>query len=202
MQQTPRNPDKPRSKPRAVKATDVDAQRGDAEAGDVQSVDAGGPARVISLAMVRNQRVQQNRPRPALPELEELDLRGVDLDRMTAEAREHYWFQVNKYARHLYVSACDLSMSECDHPYSPVCVQHVRDAEMRRIALQRGVGRTFGLPFVLDGLQILGAAACGALATRPTMFSSAGVLPLAVAMTLTIAVFLWRETLAARDGRL
>ena len=73
---------------------------------------------------------------PTAPELRDIDLRGIDLDRLTPEAREHYWFNVNKYARHLFVSSCDLSAKECDHPYSPICTHHVREAELKRMGLQ------------------------------------------------------------------
>jgi hypothetical protein len=128
-------------------------------------------------------------------------MRGVDFDRMTPEAREHYWFNVNKYARHLYAASCEVSMAECDHPYSPICVGHVRDAELNRMALQaRRSHNYFGVFFVLDALQIIGAAACGALATEPELVSAAGALPLVATLGLTVLVFLVREALAARAG--
>ncbi len=158
-------------------------------------------AKVISLAVARNRRYRRTQAKATPVELEQLDLRGVDLDRMTPEAREHYWFNLNKYARHLYVASCELSMAECDHPYSPICVGHVREAELHRMTLQgRRMHKYFGLFFVLDGLQILGAAACGALATKPALVSTAGVIPLAAALGLTVLVFLTREALAARTG--
>jgi hypothetical protein len=92
-----------------------------------------------------------------------------------------------------------MSMAECDHPYSPICVGHVRDAELNRMTLQARRSHTyFGVFFVLDALQIVGAAACGALATEPELVS--GVLPLAATLGLTVLVFLVREALAARAG--
>ena len=166
---------------------------------------AAVPAKVLSLGVARRARLARKRikPRPSVPELEGIDMRGIDLDRLTAEAREHYWFNVNKYARHLFVSSCDLSMKECDHPYSPICVHHVREAELKRMGMQssQGSARTFGLLFFMDALQILGAAACGALATKPDLFASAGMVPLTIAMGLTVSVFLFREAVAARAGR-
>ena len=160
---------------------------------------AAETVKVVSLAVARNRRANRNRPRPTLAELEALDLRGVDLDRMTPEAREHYWFNLNKHARHLYVAACDLSMRECEHPYSPICVHHVRNAELERMGMRSRGTRYFGLQMMLDAFQILGAAACGALATKPTLFGAAGAIPLATAMTFTVVVFVLREALAARS---
>jgi len=166
---------------------------------------AAAPAKVLSISTARRARLarKQTKSRPSVPELEGVDLRGIDVDRLTVEAREHYWFNVNKYARHLFVSSCDLSMKECDHPYSPICVHHVREAEMKRMGMQssKGSARTFGLLFFMDALQILGAAACGALATKPDLFASAGMVPLAICMGLTVSVFLFREAVAARAGR-
>jgi hypothetical protein len=166
---------------------------------------AAVPAKVLSLSVARRARLarKQIKPRPSMPELEGIDMRGIDVDRLTAEAREHYWFNVNKYARHLFVSSCDLSMKECDHPYSPICVHHVREAELKRMGMQSSQTsvRTFGLLFFMDALQILGAAACGALATKPSLFASAGMVPLAICMGLTVSVFLFREAVAARAGR-
>ncbi|TFH19448.1 MAG: hypothetical protein E4H03_13845, partial [Myxococcales bacterium] len=125
---------------------------------------AAVPAKVLSLSVARRARLarKQIKPRPSMPELEGIDMRGIDVDRLTAEAREHYWFNVNKYARHLFVSSCDLSMKECDHPYSPICVHHVREAELKRMGMQSSQTsvRTFGLLFFMYALQILGAAAC------------------------------------------
>ncbi len=165
----------------------------------------GDPATVLSLSAARARREQRRRARRrgSLPELQGIDLRGIDLDRLSPEAREHYWFNVNKYARHLFVSSCELSMDDCDHPHAPVCVQHVREAELNRMAMQsnRGDRGTFGLLFFMDGLQILGAAACGALATQPGLFGSAGMVPLAISILLTAGVFLFREAVAARAGR-
>ena len=179
-----------------------DSQPGKTTTGGTTKAD---PATVLSLSAARARREQRRRAsrRGSLPELEGIDLRGVDLDRLSPEAREHYWFNVNKYARHLFVSSCELSMDDCDHPHAPVCVQHVREAELNRMAMQsnRGDRGTFGLLFFMDGLQILGAAACGALATQPGLFGSAGMVPLAISILLTAGVFLFREAVAARAGR-
>ena len=166
-------------------------------------IDPTAPAKVLSLSAARARRAQRRlQNRPTLPELEGLDMRGVDVDRLTTEGREHYWFNVNKYARHLFVSSCELSMKDSDHPYSPICVHHVREAEMRRMRMAPSQSRKryLGLLFLFDALQIVGAAACGALATKPDMFKSAGMVPLAIAITLTVTVFLFREAIATKTG--
>jgi len=203
MQQTPTTDDKTeatKTQPEMAAKLSQTAELGE-PARPAEQATPGEPAKIISMAMARNRRSERNRPRPELPELQDLDLRGVDLDRMTPEAREHYWFNVNKYARHLYVASCDLSMTECNHPYSPICVHHVRDAELTRMGMGpgRGAGKHFGLQFALDALQILGAAVCGALATKPNMIDGMGPIPLASALTMTVLIFLARETLAARS---
>jgi hypothetical protein len=118
---------------------------------------------------------------------------------MTPSAREHFWFNLNRYARRLFGMACDVSMAEHSQPSSPVTADHVRAAENERIrALRRSERRELGVDFVLDALQILGAAVCGALATKPDLIGDAGFLPLALALTATIAVFLAREIAATR----
>jgi hypothetical protein len=156
--------------------------------------------RVHSLAAARMRRARRMRAeRPLPPELAGLDLRAVDMDRMTPQAREHFWFNTNRYARTLFNTAVEKSALEYVQADSPVTADHIRQAELQRL---RGVRRTertdLGLTFVLDALQILGAALCGALATRPDLVGSGGMLPLGAALMATVALFLGREVVAMR----
>ncbi len=157
--------------------------------------------KVVSLAAARVRRARRRPPKPGPPELEGLDLRGIDLERLTPRAREHYWFTVNKHAHHLYAAACEVSIAETRHPSAPVTASHVREAEIRRIASAQHAPHGLGWSFVLDALLILGAATSGALAARPHVVEGAGVLPLATALALTIAVFFAREAMIARTER-
>ncbi len=167
-----------------------------------ESPSAATPARVVSLAAARVRREQRRKQQPppqSLPELTGLDLRGVDMERMTPSAREHFWFNLNRYARRLYGGACERSAAESAEVYAPITADHIRDAERGRVErARRGEQERFGAMMILDSLQILGAALCGALATKPDLVGEAGVLPLAVALAATVSVFLVRETISAR----
>ena len=135
------------------------------------------------------------------PELVGLDLRSIDFERMTQSAREHFWFNLNRYARRLYGAASDISVVEYPQANAPVTADHIREAELARMRGIRRAERTdLGLGFVLDALQILGAALCGALATKPDLIGggSAGIFPLCVALVATVSVFLAREVLTMR----
>ena len=161
-----------------------------------------GTSTVYSLAAARLRRNRaprnpQNKPAP--PELIGLDLRAIDVERMTPQAREHFWFNLNRYARQLFGSACERSIAESNNAAAPVTAQHVRTAELERMRRVQRVERgDLGIAFVLDALQILGAALCGAFATKPDLLGDAGVFPLAIALTATVSVFLAREVLVTR----
>jgi hypothetical protein len=163
----------------------------------------GGP-NVVSLASVRARRklrsLSARRDKtPASPlAFEQIDLEGLDFDRLTPGARQLYWFNLNNYARHLYASAADVSAGESGNGYSPVTTDHMREAESKRLGAVRHREAMLGAGFVLDALQILGAATCGALATRPAIAAGYGAIPLVVALGGTIAIFLLREFLYAR----
>jgi hypothetical protein len=157
---------------------------------------------VLSLAAARLKRARRKRAEQPVPlELAGLDLRAVDMDRMTVAAREHFWFNLNRYARRLYGAASDLSALEYAQPEAPVTADHVREAELTRMRRVRRVQRAdLGLGFVLDALQILGAALCGALATKPDLVGDAGMLPLCVALVATVTIFLAREVVSMRSA--
>lgn len=163
---------------------------------------ASDKPQVTSIAAARMRRTQKNKSqRPMPPELVGLDLRAIDMERMTPSAREHFWFNLNRYARRLYGTASDLSVREHVQPNSPVTADHIREAETQRMRRVVRIERTdLGLGFVLDALQILGAALCGALATKPDLVGAAGVLPLCVALVATVTIFLAREVVAMRAG--
>jgi hypothetical protein len=127
-----------------------------------------------------------------------LDLEGLDLDRLTPGARQLYWFNLNNYARHLFAAASDLAMREGGHSAAPVTPNHLRDAERRRLGAVRHREALLGAGFLLDALQILGAATCGALATQPDVAGEYGPVALVVALAATISIFLLREVLYAR----
>jgi hypothetical protein len=156
---------------------------------------------IVSLAAARLRRRarQKQIDKPLPPELTGLDLRGVDLERMTESGRQHYWFNLNRYARRLYTVAGELSETEHNLPAAPVTAEHVRAAELRGMpSARRSQSSDLGFSFVLDALQILCAALCGALATKPDLVGEAGVVPLSIALVATISVFLAREAVAAR----
>jgi hypothetical protein len=159
---------------------------------------------VVSLATVRarkriralSSRKDANAAMPAT--FEQIDLEGLDLDRLTPGARQLYWFNLNNYARHLFASASDIAAVDSGNGYAPVTTDHLREAETKRLGAVRHREAMLGAGFVLDALQILGAATCGALATRPSIAAGYGAVPLVVALAGTIAVFLLREFLYAR----
>lgn len=163
---------------------------------------AGAGGSVVSLASARNRlRAHPARASKAAvaPEaLEQVDLEGLDFDRLTPGARQLYWFNVNNYARHLFASASDIAAVGSGHGYATVTTEHLRDAEKKRLGAVRQREAMLGAGFVLDALQILGAATCGALATRPNLAAGYGPAPLVVALAATIAIFLLREFLYAR----
>lgn len=174
-----------------------------AVADDGKAVSAG-TGRVVSLASARARKrmralaAREAKPQPALPVFEQVDVEGLDLDRLTPGARQLYWFNVNNYARHLFASASDISTVDSGNGYAPVTTDHLRQAETKRLGAVRHREAMLGAGFVLDALQILGAATCGALATRPSIADGYGALPLVVALAGTIAIFLLREFLHAR----
>jgi hypothetical protein len=154
----------------------------------------------LAAARLRKSRAKNAQTsKPAPPELTGLDLRAIDFERMTPSAREHFWFNVNRYARQLFGSSCERSMAESNNPTAPIAANHVRQSELDRVRRAQRVERSdLGMTFVLDALQILGAALCGAFATKPDLLGDAGMLPLAATLTATVAVFLAREVLATR----
>jgi hypothetical protein len=164
----------------------------------------GQSTNVYSLATARLRRSRTRTPaqeKPLPPELTGLDLRGVELERMTRSAREHFWFNMNRYARQLFGTANELCIAQTGQPTAAVTAQHVRTAELQRMRrLHRRERADLGLIFVLDALQIIGAAVCGALATKPDLIGDGGALPLAAALVITVSIFLTRETLATRTA--
>lgn len=161
-----------------------------------------GASNVVSLAAARLRRQRRrNQPGPREPGFDGIDLFGLDFERLDPAARRLYWFSVTNYSRHLYASACDAAIAEHRNAYAPVTVEHLRKAEKRRLG---GVTRRhgeFGIVFVLDALQIFGAAACGALATEPAALAGSGPIPLIVALAATAAIFLTREHIESRQAR-
>jgi hypothetical protein len=157
---------------------------------------------VVSLASARNRLrshpAHHNTPASAPADFEQIDLEGLDFDRLTPGARQLYWFNVNNYARHIFASASDIAVVDCGHGYATVTTEHLREAEKKRLGAVRQREAMLGAGFVLDAMQILGAATCGALATRPTLAEGYGPAPLVAALAATIAVFLLREFLYAR----
>jgi hypothetical protein len=157
---------------------------------------------VVSLASARARlRVRRaGADRAHAPALDpaQLDLEGIDLDRLTTGARQLYWFNLNNYARHLFASAADIAFREGGHAGAPISPSHLREAERKRLGAVRHREALLGAGFLLDALQILGAATCGALATRPEVAGGFGPLALLAALSATIAIFLVREFLYAR----
>lgn len=161
----------------------------------------GGQVYSLAAARLRRARLRQGPEKPIPAELTALDMRGVELERMTRSAREHFWFNLNRYARQLFGAANELCIEESGQDNGPVTADHVRMAEthrMRRIA--RRERADLGLVFVLDALQIVGAAVCGALATKPDLLGAGGALPLTAALLVTVGVFLARETIVTRTS--
>jgi hypothetical protein len=168
----------------------------------LEAAGKGAGGSVVSLASARNRLRTHSKPltKPAaVPvDLEQVDLEGLDFDRLTPGARQLYWFNVNNYARHLFASASDIAAVDSGHGYATVTTDHLREAEKKRLGAVRQREAMLGAGFVLDALQILGAATCGALATRPTLAEGYGPAPLVAALAATIAIFLLREFLYAR----
>lgn len=162
----------------------------------------GAGGNVVSLASARSRLRAHSKPRvtpvSTPPDLEQIDLEGLDFDRLTPGARQLYWFNINNYARHLFASASDIAAVDSGHGYATVTTEHLREAEKKRLGAVRQREALLGAGFILDALQILGAATCGALATRPNLAEGYGPLPLVGALAVTIAVFLLREFLYAR----
>ncbi len=157
-----------------------------------------GGGNVVSLADARTRRPRFARrtPRPAG---DSLDLEGLDVDRMSQGARELYWFNVNRYARRLFLASSDASIMSARSPYAEISAEHVQRAEEWRRRSERRNARQLGITFVLDAMLILGAAVCGALATGPAFLDPAGPYPLAAAVTITAALFLLKEWVTATE---
>jgi hypothetical protein len=152
----------------------------------------------LAAARLRKHRARHATEKPRPTELVALDLRGLDLDRMTSGAREHFWFNLNRYARQLFGAASELSRLQAGEPDVQIAAEHVKTAESRRMReARRAETRDAGLVLLLDALQIVGAAVCGALATRPESIGG-GAIPLVVALVLTVSLFVLREALATR----
>jgi len=171
-------------------------------AGKAGRVGASRGRNIVSLAAARARlRLRKKgteRPQTAPAEGGLLDLEGLDLDRLTPGARQLYWFNVNNYARHLFAAASDYAGREGGHSAAPISGNHLRDAERQRLGAVRQREALLGAGFLLDAFQILGAATCGALATRPEIAEGFGPVPLITALAVTISIFLLREFLYAR----
>ena len=178
------------------------ARPGDALRGEGTKAELPRSRNVVSLANARA-RLRVRKPetdraqRPAL-DTAQLDFEGLDLDRLTPGARQLYWFNLNNYARHLFASAADIAIREGGHSGAPVSPSHLREAERKRLGAVRHREALLGAGFLLDALQILGAATCGALATRPEVAGEFAPLALVAALAATITIFLLREFLYAR----
>ena len=158
---------------------------------------------VVSLAAARARLRLRKKPadksQTAPADLGQLELEGLDLERLTPGARQLYWFNVNNYARHLFAAASDYAVRDGGHSTAPITGNHLRDAERKRLGAVKQREALLGAGFVLDALQIVGAAACGALATRPEAAQGVGgPLALVAALAVTISIFLVREVLYAR----
>lgn len=182
---------------------DPDAKRRQARVGKEAGTRGGN---VVSLKQARRRREYRERQArlknaPPASAYDGVDVTGVDLDRLTPGARQLFWYDVTNYARHVYASASDAAIRESGLRHAPISSEHVQAAEVRRAGASSFARRReneFGLGFVLDALQILGAATCGALATRPMALEAAGPWPLVTALTITVAIFIGREYLYAK----
>ena len=159
---------------------------------------------VYSLAAARARRVarsaEERRDRMGVPaELRGIDLRGIDLERVSSPARERFWFEINRFTRNLYATATNLAITETNRPYSPITATQMRSAARQARLPEPAPAKPFGSAIALDALQIFGAALCGAFATKPEMLGDFGMVPLAVALCGTIGVFLAREILGQRS---
>lgn len=157
-----------------------------------------GGGTVVSIADARNRRPRFVKRAPRLV-TGELDLAGLDLDRMSQGARELYWFNVNRYSRRLFLASSDASIMSARSPYAEIGAEHVQRAEEWRRRHERRNTRQLGITFVLDAMLILGAAVCGALATQPAFLGDAGPYPLGAAVTITAALLLVKEWVIATE---
>ena len=138
---------------------------------------------------------------PASSEVGGPNLGGVDFERMTPSAREHFWFNLDRYALQLFHAADELSAAETRRHDAVVTAEHVCAAEVRRMLRVRRDDRgDFGLVFLLDAMQILGAALCGALATKVDFANQEGVLSFVAVVVVTIGVCVLREVTGGRRG--
>jgi hypothetical protein len=185
-----------------VQATDKRAaRRRKAEVdsrGEKAAVHSLAAARVRRATKRRSEAKQAEQTPPS--ELTGLDLRGIDFERMTPQASQHFWFHMNRDARRMFASAAEISRGECGQTFGPITADHIQESERRHRARRQSDRATFGLGFALDALQILGASLCGALATKPELLGDAGPFPLAIALTATVTIFLAREILTQRTA--
>lgn len=156
------------------------------------------PGNVYSLATARRrravkQRTERTNPTPDITEFDTIDLTGVDLDRLTPGARQLYWYNLTHYARFLFASASDGAIRDKGLRDAPISTEHVQKAEDRRLNNVQRRQADLGWGFLLDALQILAAATCGALATRPMALEGAGPWPLVAALAATVCIFVTRE---------
>lgn len=169
----------------------------------VSKESASREGNVYSLANARRRREtrahsERIKRTPDMAVYDAIDLTGVDLDRLTPGARQLYWYNLTNHARFIFASASDGAMRDKGIRDAPISTDHVQDADDKQIGNSHRREAEFGMGFVLDALQILGAATCGALATRPMALEGAGPWPLVAALTATVFVFVAREHLYSR----
>lgn len=151
-------------------------------------------AKVVSIEDARMRLARRGRARQASPIDEHFDLEGAGFERLSDEAREYFWFNVNGYARELCQRATAYSDAEGERTDAAVTPYHVEAAEAQRLVAPAARPR-FGVGFALDAVQLIGAAVCGALVAQPGTTGGAGFVAFAFALMITVGTFLLRQSL-------
>ncbi len=153
-----------------------------------------GHGKVVSLATAREMRAasQKARRRP-LADPEAFDLDELDVERMSADAKEAFRLRVERYAQRLLRSSANFSEAAGASDEAAIEPQHVKAASRLPSLTSGSKPNQFGMGFVLDACLIVSAATVGALCADPTILGSAGYALLAVAVAVTIGAFVAKE---------
>lgn len=162
--------------------------------GQAGKQDFGQVGKVVSIDDARARFARRGHTRTQNPIDDHFDLQGIAFERLSDEARQYFWFNVNSYARDLAQRAAAYSDAEGERVDGTVTPYHVEAAEAQRTVYAPSTPR-FGIGFVLDAVQLVGAAVCGALVAQPGTTGGAGFVAFAFALMVTVGTFLLRQSL-------
>ncbi len=150
-------------------------------------------AKVVSMDEARRRLGDRDQRKARALSSNHFEISGLELERLTPEAKELLWLNVSAYAQDL-VDAAEMHSDSEEGRDAPVTPYHVESADAARW-LRPPLPQRSALSIALDIIQLVGAATCGALAAKPGVVHGYGFIALALAMMLTAGSFLVRQGL-------